>query len=332
MVHSNGGSYEQKCEKTLQSLDSHKFKIMPRLYLPKAIVERSILGFCMLTVAVNSSGQQSPIPFNANDIQNTRDVIYSNKIKKELTFSYIMSKSKIKDSILTTSIEYDSTGRQVKIINNVTHSNLRYTCTYYYTKNPRRLFRIQEDHEGPEPHTFFTDFEYDSLGNQLLSYTYNTDTTRLIAKRKIYDEQSRVIETYDNATRDGGFVLTNKYFYSNDAEPVKDEIYSTDGSLYRTDFYEFDSVAHKKIKYSVEKDKRRKAAETVYDDRKRWIKHTIWNVYSTTTHHSGMEPTVLTAEYPTSNEFLYNPDGTLFQRKEYGVKYIDITRHYYQKY
>jgi hypothetical protein len=264
-------------------------------------------------------------------IKNSSAVIQGNRIRKELIYSYTFSDDKITDSVEWGSVEYDSLGNIVRTVEFANFPNLTMTKTYYYQR-PHRLVRMLEDHEYPEPHTYITEYAYDSAGNQILSFCHTIDMSFFDVNRRVFDTNNQLLASYRKKQEDS-FHLEVKYYYSENAELFKEENYNATGKLNSTTLYTIDSAAHKKTIFydNLKGDQPERREVIIFDSHDRCITDSTWNRYTNSLSdlRKNIQQQKLIVE-PGAAVYTYNPNGTLFQWVSFfRNKQEKITRHYY---
>jgi hypothetical protein len=252
---------------------------------------------------------------------NTKDLIQKNNIQRERIFSYTFRKKGIKDSSLFASLEYDSMGNMIRKLEAKPYEDKITTIRYEYNPD-HSIHRKMTDYPAPATGTSIEEYVYDSVGNIDQVYTYNPDTTSLVIEKNVYDEKRQLISRY---TRKGSgeFFLTKRYYYSEDGRSSKEESFNGLGAPGNYNVKEYDSTLNKTSWYVETKTGKEPQGTYFLDSTGRCIRYV-----------GALKeipfPGNTTIDHPVTEEFTYNPDGTVFECN--GIidnKDHKIFRHYY---
>lgn len=260
-------------------------------------------------------------------ISNSKEIIKINKITKEQVYSYNFSNSGVKDSTLTNTYFYDTSGDLVEEklakIKNYDESITKYENSYYPSG---KLHRQIVNKLSLKMVTIY-EFEYDSLGNEVNKYDYNEDTTRLTIEQKIYNDKNQVIQL-QTKVNNNDFYVSRKYYYNTNNELSKVDAFDKKGELIYSYIYEYDNAQNKKTVYHENGDGRKKTGEYFYNNDKQCVK--INSTFKSPTFISSTS-----TEYDSFNqvtENIYNPDKTIFESNVYlDGKKVQMNRHFYFK-
>ena len=273
---------------------------------------------------------QFPAPLYHNTLENSRKDIFNNKIKNEYVYSYTFTKKRIKDSILIGSLSFDLFGH---IIRSTLHNSYKDDTTMinYQYNTDNSIHRMLIDYPYPGSITEIIEYAYDSVGNNVMTYTYNPDTTYVHTKKMIYNEGHQLISSYERSG-DDDFQLKERWYYSEDGRFAKEETYNAKGIIEKSYITELDTSARKKTYYNEDKKGKHFMGDALYDSAGRYIRtsgKTIERYYGRS-FPGRVAP--IEIDHPRTQEYTYNADGILFEcvllmddRK------MEIIRHYYSK-
>jgi hypothetical protein len=263
-----------------------------------------------------------------NGTENPSEIIRANKIRKEIIYTYYSMDNKATDSVLTDSILYNSRGQVLESSENLQYPRFKATKKYFYD-SLGRVYRVFEDHEYPKNYTLIYEFAFDNAGREIIDYTYDVDTSFLLAERKYYDEAGKLIcINRGNTTTPMHTEVTFSY---SDITGLLEKVvhYFPNGMKARTYEYSFGVNANERKIVEIGKGYFHLFEESFLDEQGR-VARTISEQMKTIVDHHGnrsQEPNVYESVLAT---FSYNPDGTLSEWVVYrGKKLKAVTRHYY---
>lgn len=258
--------------------------------------------------------------------ENTKDIIKANKVTKETIYLYSFKKNEIKDSSIRTILTYDNYGNVIKRLDTKTE-NTRETVrniSYAYDAQGKIIKQIEE---VPEWSYTIYQFEYDSLGNEIVKYDYNKDTTRLTIEQKVYNQNNQVVALWTKINR-GDTYNSRRYFYNEGGELIKMEAFDTKGNNTYSYIIEDDKVLQKKSLFFENSEGRKLEEELIYNNYKQPVK--VYEIHRTLTFWS---PNSQDYDYKKQViEYSYNQDKTIFEKIIYqDGKKVSLQRHYYSK-
>jgi hypothetical protein len=183
-----------------------------------------------------------------------KQFIVNNKIRHESVYAFIFKKKGIKDSTLTESLDFDSSGYMIRWIKG---QLLPDTTRFTYEFNPdHSLHRIITQYSYYLRPVSIEEYKYDSAGNAKTIYTYDPDTVSTKTQKRVFNEKKQLICTYIRFGS-GNFNLETRRYYSEDGSSAKTEIYDPKGQLDYAYVFNLDTVANKKTVYKEDKEGKR---------------------------------------------------------------------------
>lgn len=246
-------------------------------------------------------------------VTNPKEVIKANSIIREEVYSYNFNSRGIKDSSLTRTYYYNNLADLVEERLAKSDNYKESITTYEYSYYPSGKLRRQVvDNKGLRMITIY-EYEYDELGNEIVKYEYNKDTTRLIIEQKVFNEKGQVVQLLtkiDNYE----FYVSRKYYYNPDNDLSKMEAFDFNGKLSYTDIFQYDSARKSKTVYLENEEGRKLVGEYFYNNDRQCVRTTS-NAFDNSSKRT---------------ENVYNSDKTIFESSVYlDDKKVQMNRHYY---
>ena len=283
-----------------------------------------LLSFCLLFF-VYAFSQVLNTTFGF--ISNPKEIIKANKVIREEVYSYSLNNNGVKDSTLINIYYYDTLGDLIEEklvkIKNYDEGITKYQNSYNsFGKLQRQIVDMQSLQMVD-----IYEFEYDSIGNEVIKYDYNKDTTRLTIEQKIYNKKNQVIQL-QTKKNNNAFYISRRYYYNATNDLSKVDALDTKGEVIYSYIYEYDKTLNIKTVYFENGDGRKKNGEYFYNNDDQCIKS-----YSTF-----KSPTFISREYTEYDNFnqmtenIYAQDKTIFESNVYlEGKKTQINRHFYFK-
>ena len=263
--------------------------------------------------------------------KNLKEIIKRNKIIQEKVYSYTFNKSGVKDSSLINTYSYDTLGNfvyeKIAKIKNYEESVTNYSNIY---NTWGKLSKQITDRRVIEKRSFeiynIDEFEYDSSGNEVHSYHYNKDTTRLTIEHKIYNNKNQIVQLQTKINNNDSYI-SRVYYYNSNNDLSKIESFDNKGKIIFSYIYEYDKVLNKRTEYLENLDGKIMEGEYFYNVDMQCIKEN--GKFKSTTLTYGE---LINYDYFKTVENIYNQDKTLFESNVYlDGKKVQMNRHFYLK-
>lgn len=241
--------------------------------------------------------------------QNSKEIIFRNKIRSESIYSYKFNKKKITDSTCIARLTFDSLGNMSKEEDINEYHTTTTNINYQYNEDSSIHKKTTEfSFPGSKPMT--VEYEYDSAGNPTGVFTYNPDTTFLEVEKSLFNETHQLVATYKK-TPQGDFFLIYRWYYSEDGVSSKEEFYNEKGVLYKSYIVEFDPSNNKRTSYYKDEKGKKTGIEAFFlDSNRRYVTHQF-NAIGTSYNSAFRRPEV--NDTPAMEQYSYNPDGSFFE-------------------
>jgi hypothetical protein len=264
-----------------------------------------------------------------NGTKNPSEIIRANKIHKEIVYTYSSMDNKEPDTLLTDSILYNSRGQVLDTTERLQDRRQKTTKKYFYD-SLGKVYKIFEDHEYPKDYTLIHEFAYDNAGREIVNYTYDVDTSFLLAERKFYDTAGKLICINRGNTKTP-MHTESMFFYSGITgllEKVVD--YFQNGMKALTYKYTYGMNTNERKIVEIGKGTFHLFEESFLDEEGR-VARTISKQIKVMADRHGNHWIVPNVYESVLGTFSYNPNGTLSEWVVYrGKKSVTVTRHYYQ--
>jgi hypothetical protein len=261
--------------------------------------------------------------------KNPKEIIKRNRIIEEKVYSYTFNKRGVKDSALINTYTYDTLGNLVyeKIakIKNYEESITTYANTYNtWGKLSKQITERRVIGKRSFEIAYIDEYEYDSSGNEVHTYHYNKDTTRLTIEHKIYNDENQIVQLQTKINNNDSYI-SRLYYYNADNGLSKVEAFDNNGEVIFSYIYEYDKVLNKKTEYLENRDGKIMEGEYFYNIDMQCIKEN--GKFKGTTLTNGE---LINYDYLKTIENIYNQDKTLFESNVYlDEKKVQMNRHFY---
>lgn len=281
---------------------------------------KTIIMMCSITLFTSHAFAQV-VSTTFSYQSSPKEIIKEEGVTKEEVYSYNISKNQVKDSTLLKTLYYDDLGFLIKESIPKIKKYAAYNVTYYNTYDATgRLLKQIENNEALKEVTTLQ-FQYDSLGNEITNYVFNTDTTLLTVERKFYNQENQCIQLATKINN-GNYYIARNYSYFADGEMAKMEALNTKGLVTYSYIYEFDKSKNSKTVFLDNADGRKIVEEYFYNEARQCTKEN--------SIQDGVFKKAIGLNKTTVNA--YNSDGTIFESIIFiDGKQVQVNRHFYFK-
>lgn len=183
------------------------------------MIMKQLLFFIFLLSVHYSWAQDLSKIVYPDTFENSKSSIAKNNISTERIYEFT-SLQKGSDSTLAQLITYDSEGNitaSESWSNGILLRKENFTYSAY-----KKIQRIIKEYFTLNEY-WVSEFEYDSVGNEIREFIYDRDTTTLLTYARVYNDKNEITASY-SALNNDSFKLEKEYSYEDDIL-IKIEIY-----------------------------------------------------------------------------------------------------------
>ena len=240
---------------------------------------------------------------------NSKETIKSNKIFKEVSYSYYINNEDKLDSSIHKTLYYNEMGDVLEetLFSQTAGTSVVKKFSYLYDQKSR-IVKKSRNWEGE---ILFYEYEYDSSGNEINVYEYNLDTSQLKIETKIYDEKNNLI-LVKTKINNGSVFISRKIIYNPDGRIFRDETYDENGE--NKTGYEFEYISNRKKTFMIVNNNKRLLFIEEFNSNKQCISRK-YDINS------------------LKNRFIYYPDNTFYAwiDEEKDGNFLQVVHRYFKR-
>ena len=245
--------------------------------------------------------------FHISTVNNNSDVIKKNNIQKEVIYNFTFVKDDKTDSSIFKTIDYNVMGDIIQ--ETIFIGNNPSTTNYSYVYNQfGKISKITKS--TGKSIISINEFDYDSIGNEIVKYNYNQDTTFLTIEQKNFDKNNNLIQLVTKINNSEAYI-SRKFFYDTDNKIIKIDALDPSGNIIFSNITEYNGF---------------ESSMYLLNDRGKILESII------TKNSNGFVTKLRMTKFNKTEEYSYYSDNTIYQC----VVLININvkqtyKHYYFK-